>query len=106
MWKCHYKSLLNSVQNDEFKNSVKSNINQQHPNYIIITPFNVVDALKNIKCGKSGGVDGISAEHFVFAHNRTQVLLSLYFLHLLLKLLTRYVHENSLFVTYVLCQFS
>ena len=79
MWKCHYKSLLNSVKNDEFKNSVKSDINQQHPNSIIITPFNVLDALKNIKCGKSCGVDGISAEHFVFAHSHIHVLLSLLF---------------------------
>ena len=79
MWKCHYKSLLNSVKNDEFKNSVKSDINQQHPNSIIITPFNVSDALKNIKCGKSCGVDGISSEHFVFAHSRIHVLLSLLF---------------------------
>ena len=79
MWRSHYISLLNSVQNDEFRNSVKSDINQQHPNSIIITPFNVLDALKNIKCGKSCGVDGISAEHFVFAHSRIHVLLSLLF---------------------------
>ena len=76
MWKCHYKSLLNSVQNDEFKNSVKSDINQQHPNSIIITPFNVLDALKNIQCGKTCG---ISVEHFVFAQSRIYVLLSLLF---------------------------
>ena len=30
MWKCHYKSLLNSVQNKEFKKSVQLDINQQH----------------------------------------------------------------------------
>ena len=35
--------------------------------------------LKNIKCGKSGGVDGISAEHFVFADSRIQVILLLLF---------------------------
>ena len=83
MWKCHYKSLLNSVQNDEFKNFVKSDINQQHPNSIIITPFNVLDVLKNIKCGKSCGVDGIYAEHFLFAHSRVQFYYPCYFLHLL-----------------------
>ena len=44
-----------------------------------ITPFNILDALKSIKCGKSSGVDGISAEHFVFAHSRIHVLLSLLF---------------------------
>ena len=38
-----------------------------------------MDALKNIKCGKSSGIDGISAEHFVFAHSRIHVLLSLLF---------------------------
>ena len=46
---------------------------------ITITPFNILDALKSIKCGKSSGVDGISAEHFVFAHSRIHVLLSLLF---------------------------
>ena len=30
-------------------------------------------------CSKSIGVDGISAEHFVFAHSRIHVLLSLLF---------------------------
>ena len=55
IWKCHYKFLLSSVQNNELKNSVKSNINKQHPNFIIMTPFNVSDALKDIKCSKSCG---------------------------------------------------
>ena len=79
MWKCHYKSLLNSVQNKEFKKSVLLDTNQQHESSITITPFNILDALKSIKCGKSSGVDGISAEHFVFAHSRIHVLLSLLF---------------------------
>ena len=35
--------------------------------------------MKNIKCGKSSGIDGISAEHFVFSHSRIHVLLSLLF---------------------------
>ena len=39
----------------------------------------IVDALKNIKCGKSTGVAGISAELFVFAYGRIHVLLSLLF---------------------------
>ena len=79
MWKCHYKSLLNSVQNKKIKKSVLLDINQQHESSITITPFNILDALKSIKCGKSSGVDGISAEHFVFAHSRIHVLLSLLF---------------------------
>ena len=54
-------------------------INQQHETSITITPFNILDALKSIKCGKSSGVDGISPKHFVFAHSRIHVLLSLLF---------------------------
>ena len=67
MWKCHYKSLLNSAQNEKFKKSVMLDINQQHESSITIIAFNILDTLKSIKCGKSSGVDGISAEHFVFA---------------------------------------
>ena len=33
----------------------------------------------SLKCSKSSGIDGISAEHFVFAHSRIHVLLSLLF---------------------------
>ena len=34
-------------------------INKQIKNSITITPFNILDALKNIKCGKSSGIDSI-----------------------------------------------
>ena len=54
-------------------------INKQIKNSITITPFNILDALKNIKCGKSRGINGISAEHFVFADSRIHVLLSILF---------------------------
>ena len=79
MWKCHYKSLLNSVENKNCKKSVMLDINKQIKNSFTITPFNILDALKNIKCGKSSGIDGISAEHVVFAHSRIHVLISLLF---------------------------
>ena len=54
-------------------------INQQYESSITITPFNILDALKSIKRCKSSGIDGISAEHFVFAHGRIHVLFSLLF---------------------------
>ena len=75
----HYKSLLNSVQSGNSKNSVMLDVNKQIKNSITITPFDILDALKNIKCGKSNGIDGISAEHFVFTHSRIHILLSLLF---------------------------
>ena len=56
MWKCHYKFLLNSVENKNCKKSVMLDINKQIKNSITITPFNIIDALKNIKCGKSSGI--------------------------------------------------
>ena len=60
MWKCHYKSLLNTYKIKNLKKSVLLDTNQQHESSIAITPFNILDALKSIKCGKSSGVDGIS----------------------------------------------
>ena len=53
--------------------------NKQIKNSITITPFNILDSLKNIKCGKSSSIDDISAEHIVFAHSHIHVLLSLLF---------------------------
>ena len=71
--------MLNSVQSGNSKNSVMLDVNKQIKNSITITPFDILDALKNITCGKSRGIDGISAEHFVFAHSRIHVSLSLLF---------------------------
>ena len=59
--------------------SVMLDINQHHGTRITITPFNILDALKTTNGGRSSGVDGIFAEHFVFAHSRIHVLLSLLF---------------------------
>ena len=49
-WKCHYKSLLNSVQSGNSKNLVMLDVNKQIKITITITPFDILDALKNIKC--------------------------------------------------------
>ena len=67
-----------SVENKNCKKSVMLDINKQIKNSITITPFNILDALKNIMCGKSSGIDAISAEHFVVAHCRIHVLLLLF----------------------------
>ena len=52
-------------------------INQQDNFFITITSLNIFDGLNSIKCRKSSGVDGISAEHSLFAQSRIHVLLSL-----------------------------
>ena len=71
--------MLNSTKTGNSKTSVMLDVNQQITKSITITSCNILDALKNIKCGKSSGADGISAEHFVFADSRFHVLLSLLF---------------------------
>ena len=42
-------------------------INQELKETMTITPFDILDAFKDIKCGKSCCVDDISDEHFVCA---------------------------------------
>ena len=69
-------------------------VNKQIKNSITITPFDILDALKNIKCGKSSSIDGISAEHFVFAHSRIHVLL----LSLLFSAFITHGHLPSMFM--------
>ena len=54
-------------------------VNKQIKKSITITLVDIWDALENIKYCKSRGIDGISAEHFGFAHSRIHVLLSLLF---------------------------
>ena len=67
-------------------------INEQHESSITITPFNILDALKSIKCGKSSGVDDISTEHFVF-HVSRFIILVIFFIYYT-WLFAEYVHEN------------
>ena len=62
-------------------------IKQQITNSITITPYNILDALKNNKCGKLSDVDGISTKHFVNADSRIHVLYHCYF-RLLLHMVT------------------
>ena len=64
-----------SVKTGNSKMSVMLDVNRQITNSTAIAPFNIIDALKNMKCDKSSGVDDISAVHFVFDDSRLHVLL-------------------------------
>ena len=46
---------------------------------IIFTPVDILNALKNTKAGKACGVDGLAAEHFIYANPIIHVYLSLLF---------------------------
>ena len=43
------------------------------------TPIDISNAFKSVKIGKACGVDGVSAEHFLYAHDILHVFLSLLF---------------------------
>ena len=46
---------------------------------ITFTPIDISNAFKSLKIGKACGVDGVSAEHFLYAHDILHVFLSLLF---------------------------
>ena len=46
---------------------------------ITFTPNNISSTFKLLKIGKACGVDGVSAEHFLYAHDILHVFLSLLF---------------------------
>ena len=46
---------------------------------LIVSASDVLDSLNAVKLGKATGINGLSAEHFVCAHTRVHVYLSLLF---------------------------
>ena len=79
MWQDHYQSLLNSVKNLEHKTSVTSKLSFIENESIEIRPLDIVNALKSVNKGKACGVDGLAAEHFIYADERIHVILSILF---------------------------
>ena len=79
MWQDHYQSLLNSVKNLEHKTSVTSKLSFIENESVEIRPLDIVNALKSVNKGKACGVDGLAAEHFIYADERIHVILSILF---------------------------
>ena len=79
MWHDHFKNLLNSSQCISNKPYVLDAINSINNNNYLnrITPGEMLDAFHNLKLGKSPGLDGLYAEHFIFASDKLSVLLSI-----------------------------
>ena len=74
MWQDHYQSLLNSVKSLEHKTSVTSTLSSIENESIEIRPLDSVNALKSVNKGKACGVDGLAAEHFIYADERIHVI--------------------------------
>ena len=81
MWHNHYSTLLNSVYSSIDKDRVLSYLNDCSSEYsaISISVDDVINGLKLVKLCKSCGVDGLSAEHFIYAGKYVKVYLSILF---------------------------
>ena len=73
------KSLLNSDKSMEHKTSVTNTLSSIENESIEIRPFEIVNALKSINKGKAFGVDGLVAEHYIYADERIHVIVSIIF---------------------------
>ena len=80
MWQTHFSDLLNSVHNIDSKKFVCEHIDAvPSDSNITITADDVRNSLKETKLGKSAGIDGLAAEHFIYSHTSITVHLSLLF---------------------------
>ena len=80
MWQTHYSELLNSVHDTSSKSFVSEHIDAVSSESIIsISSGDVSEGLKDTKLGKSPGIDGLAAEHYVYSHKCLSVHLALLF---------------------------
>ena len=84
MWQTHYSELLNSVHDTSSKSFVSEHIDAVSSESIIsISAGDVSEGLKDTKLGKSPGIDGLAAEHYVYSHKCLSVHLALLFTSIL-----------------------
>ena len=78
MWKEHYSSLLNSVNNSIYRHRMESALAQvafdKHM-HMYVTAQIVKDAIHNLEASKASGPDGLSAETLKYADRKLYVLL-------------------------------
>lgn len=68
---------MNAVKNDTHRSFVEDKLVSSETTNV--QPIDIQRALKRINKGKACGLDGIAAEHFIFAHPIIHVLLSMLF---------------------------
>ena len=73
-------AFKNSVKTTEHKECVLIETSEtSNSSQITFTPIDISNAFKSLKIGKACGVDGVSAEHFLYAHDILHV--AIYILH-------------------------
>ena len=71
--------MLNSVETSSSKKNVQFELHSIGDSSVIFCPVDIFDALKNVKTGKACGVDGLAAEHYIYADAIIHIHLSLLF---------------------------
>ena len=80
MWQAHFSEILNSVHFTSSKSFVCEHVDAVLPDSrSLVISCDVSDSLKKVKMGKSTGIDGLAAEHFVYSHERISVHLAMFF---------------------------
>jgi exonuclease III len=63
MWKNHFQSIYNCVRREPVSHK---NCSDEFTN-VVVTVNEVENAIKDLKCGKSCGLDGLNAEHLKYS---------------------------------------
>ena len=79
IWKTHYESLLNSVQSCDLNAEVSSKTDKDTECTRKFSIASITNSFEHLKGGKASGVDGLAAEHFLYADRHIYVYLSLLF---------------------------
>ena len=70
----HFSEKLNSVHNTDSKSCVCDHTDSVSPkSKMLIDASAIIESLNTIKLGKSEGIDGLAAEHFVYSHSSVSV---------------------------------
>ena len=77
LWKKHFYDIFNCLKSK--KEYTASFMLNNTRNEIAVTPYMVLEAIKELSLNKSCGIDGITAEHLRYASERLAYLLSLAF---------------------------
>ena len=83
MWQYHFLELLNSVHDTSWKSFAWEYVDAMLPDSRISVISCDVSEFEKVKYGKSEGIDGLAAEHFVYSHERISVYLTLLFTNML-----------------------
>ena len=79
-WKTHFSNILNSSKDTSSKRYVLDKLQDRSKlSFVRFTAEEVAESIKDLKNGKTSGLDLLYGEHFKYAHAKVNVLLALVF---------------------------